>query len=150
VQFDAEKQDKITRGACACNDDKVIFENPLIVVPLVATGAFVGINPTDGLATHLVGSVCSSATLALMDVLPSPASAEAQPGGNNDRRQINNVDRHCKWNSSDCLRLEFWIEIGRIGVQNRGAPRDSQRDRHQEVFRFDVLAWCHQKLHDVP
>jgi hypothetical protein len=30
------------------------------------------------------------------------------------------------------------------------APRDSQRDRHQEVFRFDVLAWCHQKLHDVP
>src|SRR5467141_1047701 len=24
-----EKPDKITRGACACNDDKVIFENPL-------------------------------------------------------------------------------------------------------------------------
>ena len=30
MQFDGEKQDKITRGACACNDDKVIFENPLI------------------------------------------------------------------------------------------------------------------------
>jgi hypothetical protein len=30
VQFDGEKPDKITRGACACNDDKVIFENPLI------------------------------------------------------------------------------------------------------------------------
>jgi len=30
VQFDGEKADKITRGACACNDDKVIFENPLI------------------------------------------------------------------------------------------------------------------------
>jgi len=29
VQFDREKPDKITRGACACNDDKVIFENPL-------------------------------------------------------------------------------------------------------------------------
>src|SRR5437016_11008867 len=29
VQFDSEKPDKITRGACACNDDKVIFENPL-------------------------------------------------------------------------------------------------------------------------
>src|SRR6266566_4652796 len=29
VQFDGEKPDKITRGACACNDDKVIFENPL-------------------------------------------------------------------------------------------------------------------------
>jgi hypothetical protein len=28
VQFDGEKPDKITRGACACNDDKVIFENP--------------------------------------------------------------------------------------------------------------------------
>jgi len=28
VQFDGEKPDKITRGAC--NDDKVIFENPLI------------------------------------------------------------------------------------------------------------------------
>ena len=27
VQFDGEKPDKITRGAC--NDDKVIFENPL-------------------------------------------------------------------------------------------------------------------------
>ncbi len=27
--FDSEKPDKITRGACACNDDKVIFENPL-------------------------------------------------------------------------------------------------------------------------
>src|SRR6266699_3024526 len=27
VQFDGEKPDKITRGACACNDDKVIFEN---------------------------------------------------------------------------------------------------------------------------
>ena len=26
---DSEKPDKITRGACACNDDKVIFENPL-------------------------------------------------------------------------------------------------------------------------
>jgi hypothetical protein len=25
VQFDGEKPDKITRGACACNDDKVIF-----------------------------------------------------------------------------------------------------------------------------
>jgi hypothetical protein len=24
VQFDGEKADKITRGACACNDDKVI------------------------------------------------------------------------------------------------------------------------------
>jgi hypothetical protein len=31
VQFDGEKPDKITRGACACNDDKVIFENPLIL-----------------------------------------------------------------------------------------------------------------------
>jgi hypothetical protein len=30
VQFDSEKPDKITRGACACNDDKVIFENPVI------------------------------------------------------------------------------------------------------------------------
>jgi hypothetical protein len=29
VQFDGEKPDKITRGAWACNDDKVIFENPL-------------------------------------------------------------------------------------------------------------------------
>jgi hypothetical protein len=29
MQFDSEKLDKITRGACACNDDKVIFENPL-------------------------------------------------------------------------------------------------------------------------
>jgi hypothetical protein len=28
VQFHGEKPDKITRGAC--NDDKVIFENPLI------------------------------------------------------------------------------------------------------------------------
>ena len=27
VQFDGEKPDRITRGAC--NDDKVIFENPL-------------------------------------------------------------------------------------------------------------------------
>jgi hypothetical protein len=29
MQFDSEKLDKITRGACACSDDKVIFENPL-------------------------------------------------------------------------------------------------------------------------
>src|SRR5437773_7595096 len=29
MQFDSEKPDKITRGACGCNDDKVIFENPL-------------------------------------------------------------------------------------------------------------------------
>src|SRR5437016_13114826 len=29
MQFDGEKPDKIARGACACNDDKVIFENPL-------------------------------------------------------------------------------------------------------------------------
>jgi len=29
MQFDSEKPDKITRGAHACNDDKVIFENPL-------------------------------------------------------------------------------------------------------------------------
>jgi hypothetical protein len=29
MQFDSEKPDKITRGACACNDDNVIFENPL-------------------------------------------------------------------------------------------------------------------------
>jgi hypothetical protein len=29
VQFDGEKPDKITRVACACNDDKVIFESPL-------------------------------------------------------------------------------------------------------------------------
>jgi hypothetical protein len=29
MQFDSEKPDKITRGACACNDDKVVFENPL-------------------------------------------------------------------------------------------------------------------------
>ena len=29
MQFDGEKPDKITRGACACNDDKVIFGNPL-------------------------------------------------------------------------------------------------------------------------
>jgi hypothetical protein len=28
MQFDSEKADKITGGAC--NDDKVIFENPLI------------------------------------------------------------------------------------------------------------------------
>ena len=28
MQFDREKPDKITRGACACND-RVIFENPL-------------------------------------------------------------------------------------------------------------------------
>jgi hypothetical protein len=32
VQFDGEKPDKITRGACACNDDEVIFENPLIEI----------------------------------------------------------------------------------------------------------------------
>jgi hypothetical protein len=30
MQFDSEKPDKITRGACACNDDRVIFENPLL------------------------------------------------------------------------------------------------------------------------
>src|SRR5947207_14972120 len=30
VQLDGEKPDKITRGACACNDDKVILDNPLI------------------------------------------------------------------------------------------------------------------------
>jgi hypothetical protein len=30
MQFHGEKPDKITRGAGACNDDKVIFENPLI------------------------------------------------------------------------------------------------------------------------
>jgi hypothetical protein len=30
MQFDGEKPDKITRGACAGNDAKVIFENPLI------------------------------------------------------------------------------------------------------------------------
>jgi hypothetical protein len=30
MQLDSEKPDKITRGACACSDDKVIFENPLI------------------------------------------------------------------------------------------------------------------------
>ena len=29
-QFDGEKPHKITRVACACKDDKVIFENPLI------------------------------------------------------------------------------------------------------------------------
>ena len=29
MRFDSEKPDKITRGACACNDDKVIFEDPL-------------------------------------------------------------------------------------------------------------------------
>jgi len=29
VQFDGEKPDKITRGACVRNDHKVIFENPL-------------------------------------------------------------------------------------------------------------------------
>jgi len=29
MQFDSEIPDKITRGACACNDDKVILENPL-------------------------------------------------------------------------------------------------------------------------
>ncbi len=29
MQFDGEKPDKITRSACDCNDDKVIFENPL-------------------------------------------------------------------------------------------------------------------------
>ena len=29
MQFDSEKPDKITGGACACNEDKVIFENPL-------------------------------------------------------------------------------------------------------------------------
>ena len=29
MQFDSEKPDKITRGAGACNDDKVIFDNPL-------------------------------------------------------------------------------------------------------------------------
>ena len=30
LQFDGEKPDKMTRGVCACNDVKVIFENPLI------------------------------------------------------------------------------------------------------------------------
>jgi hypothetical protein len=30
------------------------------------------------------------------------------------------------------------------------APRDSRRDLHQQVFRLDVLAWNHQKLHDPP
>jgi len=30
VQFDGEQPDKITRGAYVCNDDKFIFENPLI------------------------------------------------------------------------------------------------------------------------
>ena len=30
MQLDSEKPDKITRGACACSADKVIFENPLI------------------------------------------------------------------------------------------------------------------------
>ena len=29
MQFDGEKADEITRAACACNNDKVIFENPL-------------------------------------------------------------------------------------------------------------------------
>ena len=29
MQFDGERPDKITRGARARNDDKVIFENPL-------------------------------------------------------------------------------------------------------------------------
>ncbi len=29
MQFDGKKPDKITGGACACNDNKVIFENPL-------------------------------------------------------------------------------------------------------------------------
>jgi hypothetical protein len=29
VQFEGERLDKITRGACPCNDDKVIFEDPL-------------------------------------------------------------------------------------------------------------------------
>jgi hypothetical protein len=29
MQFDSEKPDKITRGACGCKDDKVIFENRL-------------------------------------------------------------------------------------------------------------------------
>ena len=29
MQIDGEKPDKITRGACANNDDKVIFESPL-------------------------------------------------------------------------------------------------------------------------
>ena len=28
MQFDGEKPDKITRAACACNDDKVIFREP--------------------------------------------------------------------------------------------------------------------------
>jgi hypothetical protein len=51
-----------------------------------------------------------------MDLLPSPDSAEAQPGGNNDRRQVNHIYHDCKSNSPDRLRLEFWIEIGRIGV----------------------------------
>jgi divalent metal cation (Fe/Co/Zn/Cd) transporter len=31
-------------------------------------------------------AVCSSGTLVLLDLLPSPDSAEAQPGRNNDRR----------------------------------------------------------------
>jgi len=35
VLFDGEKSDKITRGACAGNDDKVIFENPLIYAAAV-------------------------------------------------------------------------------------------------------------------
>jgi hypothetical protein len=61
-------------------------------------------------------AVCSSGTLVAMDLLPSPGSAEAQQGRNNDRRQVNHIDHDCKWNSSDCLRLEFRIEIGRIGV----------------------------------
>ncbi len=29
MPFDGEKPDKITRGAYACNDDKVIFEDAL-------------------------------------------------------------------------------------------------------------------------
>ena len=29
MRFDGEKPHKIKCGACACNDDKVIFENPL-------------------------------------------------------------------------------------------------------------------------
>ena len=52
-----------------------------------------------------------------MDLLPSPDSAGAQPGGNNGSRQVNHIYQDCKWNSPDRLRLEFWIEIGRIGYR---------------------------------
>ena len=61
MQFDGEEPDKITRGAYACNDDKVIFENPPIYAAAVfrVPGMKVGLNgmgryvPRSGWAAEL-------------------------------------------------------------------------------------------------